>query len=558
MTWVCKYCDHNNDDADVECALCGELRFPASAPVASSPVPATSPVAASVPARSARSPVPATSPAAGRLAAKIIIAAGIVVALALTGSVIAGVLLPFYPYEWGVVAVVCFNVLLCASLPLYYDKIKAVSVFGYFTLVDFAVTFVTAFCFEYAALPVAINFALLAAFAAAIASSMIKNKEYHKATGVIVTAALSLAAVAVFSIAYAEGIDTDTAHAILGVLTVAVVALAAYYASPALMSADTGESKPFNALTGALILALSYIGVLLNEFTGNFYETVSTTFFAAAALSAIGIGVYTGFIVEKKNIPYAALNICFAFALGALTAMHYCGYGFSRSDYENFNFSYLIMGVFALYTVFTADYIFCAVSEERLVLAMALTAGLMFASLTAFDIMGLRDTGAYVALVSVQLLIVVAYIAVERKFGSSINITAVNFIYLVFLLAWSGTNLFAELIPVYDAPTMLLNLGQGVAAAFFVYYAACAVSFSDEPALSVSAYFVSAVVVGVSGALALIYREKLGAVIVLSAMAVVSFVNIITAAAQNKKGTALLSFLLCLTSIGFALAAVIV
>lgn len=558
MTWVCKYCDHNNNDADVECALCGELRFPASVSAASSTISATSSVAGAVPAPAALSSVHAKSSVAGHLAVKIIIAAGIVVALALTGSVIVGVLLPFYPYEWGVVAVVCFNVMLNASLPLYYNKIKAVSAFGYFTLVDFAVTFVTAFSFEYAALPVATNFALLAAFAVAIATLMIKNKEYHKATGVIITAALSVAAVAVFSIAYAEGINTDTAHATLGVLTVAVVALAAYYASPALMSADTGESKPFNALTGALILALSYIGVLLNEFTGNFYETVSTTFFAAAALSAIGIGVYTGFIVEKKNIPYAALNICFAFALGALTAMHYCGYGFSRSDYENFNFSYLIMGVFALYTVFTADYIFCAVSEERLVLAMALTAGLMLASLTAFDIMGLRDTGAYVALVSVQLLIVVAYIAVERKFGSSINITAVNFIYLVFLLAWSGTNLFAELIPVYDAPTLLLNFGQGVAAAFFVYYAACAISFSDEPVLSVSVFFVSAVVVGITGALALIYREKYGAVIMLCAMAIVSFVNTITALAQKKKSTALLSFLLCLTSIVLVLAAVIV
>lgn len=558
MTWVCKYCDHNNNDADVECALCGELRFPASVSAASSTISATSSVAGAVPAPAALSSVHAKSSVAGHLAVKIIIAAGIVVALALTGSVIVGVLLPFYPYEWGVVAVVCFNVMLNASLPLYYNKIKAVSAFGYFTLVDFAVTFVTAFSFEYAALPVAINFALLAAFAVAIATLMIKNKEYHKATGVIITAALSVAAVAVFSIAYAEGINTDTAHATLGVLTVACIALAIYYLSPVLMLADIGERKKFTAMTGNAILALSYSGVLLNEFTGNFYETVSTTFFVVAALSALGIGVYTGFIVAKKNLPYAALNICFAFALGALIAMHYCGYGFSRFDYEKFNFSYLIMGVFALYTIFTVDYIFYAVSEARLVLVMALTAGLLLASLTTFDIMSLFDTGAYVALVVVQLLIVVTYIAVERKFGSSINITAVNFIYLVFLLAWSGTNLFAELIPLYDAPTMLLNLGQGVAAAFFVYYAACAISFSDEPVLSVSVFFVSAVVVGITGALALIYREKYGAVIMLCAMAIVSFVNTITALAQKKKSTALLSFLLCLTSIVLVLAAVIV
>ena len=558
MTWVCKYCDHNNNDADVECALCGELRFPASVSAASSTISATSSVAGAVPAPAALSSVHAKSSVAGHLAVKIIIAAGIVVALALTGSVIVGVLLPFYPYEWGVVAVVCFNVMLNASLPLYYNKIKAVSAFGYFTLVDFAVTFVTAFSFEYAALPVAINFALLAAFAVAIATLMIKNKEYHKATGVIITAALSVAAVAVFSIAYAEGINTDTAHATLGGLTVACIALAIYYLSPVLMLADIGERKKFTAMTGNAILALSYSGVLLNEFTGNFYETVSTTFFVVAALSALGIGVYTGFIVAKKNLPYAALNICFAFALGALIAMHYCGYGFSRFDYEKFNFSYLIMGVFALYTIFTVDYIFYAVSEARLVLVMALTAGLLLASLTTFDIMSLFDTGAYVALVVVQLLIVVTYIAVERKFGSSINITAVNFIYLVFLLAWSGTNLFAELIPVYDAPTMLLNLGQGVAAAFFVYYAACAISFSDEPVLSVSVFFVSAVVVGITGALALIYREKYGAVIMLCAMAIVSFVNTITALAQKKKSTALLSFLLCLTSIVLVLAAVIV
>lgn len=573
MTWVCKMCGQNNVDSATECELCGTPADPGVS-VAAVP-PATS--AESVPSV-ARKPAAypfGTSGASKRRAAgrrrsfykmsagfsvkdlfsgkkAVLTSAWLIILAAFVITVITGVCVRLYAYEWGLVTVVFFNAVLGALIPVFCYNRSIMSAFAYFALADFAVTSVMAFCFEEAYVPAVVNFALLTALCVTAAVFLFPYESDNVAVGAALLAVLSLAATIFYSVHIAIGLNTDAVHAASGFIIAACVAMAVYYASKAVLGVRLKGKDYLVSMIETCVLTFAFAGLILNIASNYFYETVSATFYCAAALTAGALGVYKFFGKSKDDINVVTGNVCFALALVCVMVAYYVRNDVFESD--SLFGEYMIVNVFALYAVFVADRFLSVCFGSRYALAMTLISGAMLASLAATEICFDSERQYLMMVLLPQCLAVLIVFVLGYKSGTTKSNKVINALYCTFILGC-----FVGLILTKDVPEnneITVSLAQSMAGAFFVYYVSRLVAVITHSDIRAGTSMLTAVTVTAAFfVVCIVFDAFLGTVFTLAAMAVVLFANVFVALAKGEKTVSFLSLLLAIVSAGLSLMA---